>query len=397
VGFGGFANFMGSAFIMGISAGVQAIAARRKGAGREDEMALPLNGGLLLAVVLGLPLSVLLIYFAPVYFPVLSTDPLVVGHGVPYLQARMVALVAIGMNYSFRGYWNGVNLSRLYMRTLLVMHVSNILLNSLLIFGLMGFPEMGATGAGVGTALSTFIGTAYYFFLANGHARSAGFLRRWPSPEMLKTLLRLSVPEGMRSLLFAGGLTALFAIIDRIGTAEVAAANVLVNIQLVAYLPAMGLGLAAASLVGQALGKDDVEDAERWGWEVVRIAVLGLAVLGLPMVLVPEWILGAFFHDDPVPLALGVNPLRMAGAFMCFEGVGMVLLVACMGAGATRLSMLLSTGLQWLLFLPTALLLGPVLGFGLFWVWTANIGYRVLQAIVFAFVWKSRRWSQVAL
>ena len=140
VGLGSFANFMCTAFITGLSAGVQAMSARRLGEGRESEKAIPLNGGLLLAAVIGVPASALLIWLAPRFFPLLADQAPVSAVGAPYLQARLTAMVAIGMNFSFRGYFNGVGLSRLYLRTLLVMHATNVVVSYALIFGVAGLP-----------------------------------------------------------------------------------------------------------------------------------------------------------------------------------------------------------------------------------------------------------------
>jgi len=126
VGLGGFANFLFSAFVLGLSTGVQAMAARRVGEGRLAETAIPLNGGLLLALTIAVPWSALLISLAPEYFPLLTGDTAVVEQGVPYLQARLFAMFAMGMNFAFRGYWNAVDKSILYMRTLISMHVVNI-------------------------------------------------------------------------------------------------------------------------------------------------------------------------------------------------------------------------------------------------------------------------------
>lgn len=396
VGLGGFATFMASAVVIALAVGVQAVAARRVGEGRHGDTADSLNNGLLLAVVISVPLSVALLALAPVLYPLLTSDSAVVDEGLPYLQARLVALAAMGANFAFRGYWNGVNLSRLYLRTLLVMHVSNVAISYVLIFGALGAPALGAQGAGIGTGVSTFIGTAMYFWLGIRHARSAGFLAIRPSWQSQKTLLRLSVPAMIQQLLFATGLTAMFAIIARVGTVELAAANVLVNMSLVAILPALGLGLAAASLVGQALGRSDPADAARWGWEVAGVGVVILSLLGLPMWMAPDLILSAFF-DDPEVRGIAELPLRIVGATIAIDGAGIILLHALMGAGATRTAMLVAVGAQWILFLPTAYLVGPVLGFGLLGVWIAHIAYRSLQAVLCAGLWRSRRWLGVVV
>ncbi len=80
---------------------------------------------------------------------------------------------------------------------------------------------------------------------------------------------------------------------------------------------------------------------------------------------------------------------------MTLDTLGSVLLNALLGAGASRLVMEVSIGLQWGLFLPVAYLLGPVLGFGMSAVWVAQVGYRSLQAMVFAVMWRSRSWIDV--
>jgi len=102
-GIGSFSNYLATAFIIGLSAGVQALAARRLGQGRESETAIPLNGGLLLALLIGLPLCLVLIAATPGAFALLTEDPTVRELGTPYLQVRIASMVAIGMNFSFRG------------------------------------------------------------------------------------------------------------------------------------------------------------------------------------------------------------------------------------------------------------------------------------------------------
>jgi putative MATE family efflux protein len=391
VGMGSFANFMAMAFIMGLSAGVQAIAARRLGEGRLPETASPLNTGLLIALVVGVPWSLILFGFADRLYPLLVDDPEVVALGVPYFQARLIGMTAIGMNYAFRGFWNGISQSRRYLQTLVVMHVCNVFLNWVLIFGHLGLPALGATGAGIGTTIATYIGTAIYIGLALRHAVGLGFLRSFVDRDTIKSMLRLSIPAGLQSFFFAAGMTAFFWIIGRIGTPELAASNVLVQLLLVAILPGVGFGFAAASLVGQALGRGDRDDAVAWGWDVSKLAMLlvgGGALVGL---LFPDLLLRLFLHDEQT-IALARFPLRLLGATMTIETLGGVLLNALLGAGASRLAMKVSIGMQWFLFLPVAYLLGPVLGFGMTAVWTAQVAYRSLQTLVFAAVWRSKIW-----
>lgn len=394
VGLGGFVNFTAGAVVIGLSSGVQAMAARRKGEGRESVMAVPLNGGLLLALAIGVPTSAAVFWTASDFFPLVNGDPEVYELGIPYIQMRIIAMTALGMNFAFRGYWNAINRSMIYLRTLLVMHAVNIFLNYVLIFGKLGFPEMGVAGAGLGSAIATFVGCGYYFAQGLTLAKPHGFFHGLPDRATMATMVRLSIPSCIQQLFFSLGFLTLFWIIGQVGTLEVAAANVLINIVLVAILPGNGLGLAAASLVGQSLGAGNPHDAHQWGWDVVKVATLLLACIGLPMVVAPDIILGAFLHD-PATLNLARLPLQITGVGVLADAAGIVLLNALLGAGAARQVMVMSVLLQWLVFLPAAWLVGPVLGWGLVGVWSCFIGYRALQAVALVVMWEKKLWTTI--
>ena len=396
VGVGGFASFMAVAIVMGLSAGVQAMCARRKGEGRLSETAVPLNGGLMIALLLAIPLSAVLCVFAPDLFPLLNGDAAVIAAGVPYLQARVLGMAGVGMNFAFRGYWNGISQSKVYLQTLLVMHVVNIPLNYVLIFGELGFPELGTAGAGIGTMVATYVGSITYFWIAWRRARPNGFMTRLPRRVTMLTMLKLAVPSSIQQFFFAAGFTAMFWIVGLVGTKEVAAANVLINLVLVAILPGLGLGLAAASLVGQALGAGDRRAAHRWGWDVVKVAAVVMGSLGLPALAFPDLILGVFLHDAET-LALARTPLRITASTIIIEALGMVLMNAMLGAGAARTVMVASIAIQWLLFLPLAFLVGPMLGLGLVGIWSCQVGWRVAQAVVFTGLWQRGKWAEISV
>ncbi len=397
VGIGSFASLMLSTFIVGVaSGGVQAMSARRVGEGREDEAALVLNGGLAFAVMVGVPVAVLLVVVTPRVFVWLNSDPEVLHQGVPYMQARLVAIAAIAMNFAFRGYWNGVRRSELYMRVLIVMHLANVVLDWILIFGKFGAPPLGTFGAGLASTIATVIGTLYYFFLAWRHARSRGFLSRLPDGRTLATMLRLGIPSGLQQFSFFFGLTALFWIVGRVGTTELAAATALMNITLVAILPGIGLGLAAATLVGQALGRSEPADAMRWGWDVAKLGAACTLLVALPMVAVPEWIMSGFLHE-PGALELACWPLRMVGLSLSLDIAGIVLSNALLGAGDNRRVFLVSVVAQWCLALPAAWMAGMVWGLGLLGIWVTVTVWRASQAAVYGYFWYAGAWRSLSV
>jgi putative MATE family efflux protein len=395
-GLGGFANYLAIAFIIGLSAGVQALAARRLGEGRDSETAVPLNGGLLLSLMLGVPLCAALYLATPWAFQFLTEDPAVAELGAPYLQVRLLSMVAVGMNFSFRGYWSAVHMTGIYLRTLLIMHAVNIFLNWVLIFGNLGAPELGVYGAGLATTLSLYLGTALYFWFAWNHARERGFLERVPARSTLWQQFTLSLPSSLQQLFFAAGLVVLVWIVGRIGTAEVAAVNVLMTFHITALLPAFGVALACTTLVGNALGRKDEDDAARWGWDCAALTLIYGLVLSVILVLFANPILGVFL-TNPETRALAYWPMVLWALMIGFDCAGMVLMNALIGAGATRQAMWISVIAQWVFFLPAAWIVGPVLGFGLLGVWIVNGLYRFGQAAVLARQWAARTWTGIEI
>jgi putative MATE family efflux protein len=379
-----------------LSAGVQALAARRLGEGRADETAIPLNGGLILAVLIGVPLTVVCVWLAPLAFDLLTRDPAVAEQGIPYLQVRLLAMVAVGVNFSFRGYWSAIHQAGLYLRTLLIMHSINIFLNWVLIFGNLGAPAMGVYGAGLATTIALYVGSLIYLWFAWRHARDKGFLHRPPTRATLWQQFRISLPASLQQQFFAIGMLALIWIVSRIGTAEVAAVNVLMTINLTALLPAFGVSLACTTLVGNALGRGDKVDAARWGWNAAVLTGVYGTLFGLLVLPFSWWVLGVFL-TNPETQALAWPPMMLWALFLGLDIAGMVLMNALVGAGDTRRSMWISIVWQWAVFLPVAYLVGPVLGLGLLGVWAVMCTYRTGQAVHAGWVWRQRRWAEIVI
>lgn len=394
VGMGGFANWLLLSFLLGLGSGVQATASRRLGEGKPEQTATGLNAALVVALALGLPVALLGYWLAPEIFSLLNDDPKVVALGSGYLASRFVAAPFAAANTAFRGYWNGIHRSVNYLITLVVMHAVNIALDYGLIFGKLGLPQMGVEGAGWATTISMMVGTAFYLLLGWRQARPSGFLRGRAWISSLPTIGRLSVPAGLQNLLFSAGFVVFFVLAGEVGTRTLAASNVLINLALVCVLPGLGLGLAGASLVGQALGAGDLQDARRWGWEVVRLGAAIMGGLGLVLALGSRSWLGLFIVDNPQTLELAVLPLIILGLGQVLDGVGVVLINILVGIGDTMAALKISVFCQWVLFLPLAWVFAVQLGYGILALWVGMVGYRILMAALASWRFSGTHWTR---
>lgn len=396
VGLASFLNFVAAAIFMGLASGVQAMVARRIGEGREHEAANPLNGALLAILIAAIPLTYILTHFSQSALSFVNDDPEVIKHGVDYLDARLIGIMAVGMNFSFRGYLSAIKMTQFYFKTLILMHSLNILLNYLLIFGKWGFPELGTEGAGLGTSISMYGGTLIYFFLTIRYTGQYGFGLHLPHKETFLQVLKISLPSSAQQLFFALGFTTLFWIVGKIGTDELAAANVLTTLTLVAILPSIAFGMSSATLVGQALGRKNISDAYQWGWDTAKIAMLAISLISIPMLFIPEQLLGIFLHE-PTVIEIAKVPLQLVAIAIVIDAVNLVLMSSLQGAGATRITMVVGVVCQWLIFLPLAWVIGPYLGMGLTAIWLTQGLYRLLQASWFAYLWRKKDWASIQL
>jgi Na+-driven multidrug efflux pump len=176
----------------------------------------------------------------------------------------------------------------------------------------------------------------------------------------------------------------------------VAAVNVLMTFHITAILPAFGVALATMTLVGNALGRGDAEDAAAWGWNGAALTFVYGAVLSLLLIPFADPILGVFL-TNPETRQLAYLPMVLWALMISVDSAGMVLMNALIGAGDTRRSMWISITWQWLFYLPLAWLVGPVLGYGLLGVWIVNGLYRTGQAVNCITQWRGRKWAQIQI
>lgn len=394
VGVGGYAIFMLSAMITGLSSGVQSQVARRHGAKKYSIRALPLNAAILIAVIVTLPVSLFGWFNASWLVAVINPTTSVQAIASDYFQWRIIALLPIALTLCFRGYWHGIHQTGVYLRVILFTHGLNILLSIWLIHGGLGVPALGASGAALGTSISITAGAMVWGWFTWRHACPSGFLLKLPSLNLLWNTLRLAAPNSLQQFLFAVSYAVLFWFLGQISTASVAVGHVLVHLSLLLILPGVGLGMAAMTLVSHSLGENEQEEAHRWGWEGMRLAVVILTVLGLPMLLIPEAILGLFLHQEYL-VELGKIPLMLTGIMITLDSAAIVFNQALQGAGAQRTVMQISLSMQWLVFLPAAWFLGIHLQWGLLGIWIAQLAYRMINSLVFIRIWQQRRWQKI--
>ncbi|HEX9555748.1 MAG TPA: MATE family efflux transporter [Reyranella sp.] len=384
------------AVLFGIDTGVQALVAQRIGAGNLRLAGITLNDALAIAVAGGLLLALLGYVAGPGLFRLVVNDAAVVACGLPYLNAALPMLLFLGANFAFSAYRNGASMPRYSLLAVAIQLPCNALFSYLLIFGAFGLPRLETAGAGLGATLAALVALIVHVLLASRIAPVPGFLRTRPSWPGMRLILKIGLPVGIQQSLVYLGTAVYFAIVGLLGTGEVAAMNVVLTMMLLSILAASGVGIAAATLVGTALGRGDPSDAMRWGWEVARLGALGILAFSLIVVVAPRSTLGLFIADQTT-IDLAAAPLSTLALGMGVDAFGRILGFALRGAGATRLVTAVVFVLQWGVQLPLAWLVGVHLGFGLTGIATSRLALFATEAAAVTIMWRNGFWNRVRL
>lgn len=379
---------------MGLGIGVQTLTAMRVGEGNLHLAGYDLNAGLVLGVVLGLILTILGYITLPFLISQMNQDPVVVEQGIAYLNTRLPQLLFFTLCFTFRSYWSGIGKPKIILLDMIATIVGNVVFNYLFIFGKFGFPRMGVAGAGLSTTLATLLTLGLYFFIGIKNSRINGFLGGLPDKERIKTLIRISIPVSISRFLVTIGISVLFLMVGFMGTKETAALNVMNNIMVTLTLIADSMGFAAITFVGQALGKKDIKDAKKWGWDIAKVGTSILFIFGVLVILFPQAILSVFIVD-PATISIVVDPLRLSGVNVLLIGFVMMMCSALIGAGAAKISLRWTLTIQWCLTLPLQWVLGIYFGYGLMGIVLGFLIAYSIGSVIISFVWHGEGWTRV--
>ena len=190
------------------------------------------------------------------------------------------------------------------------------------------------------------------------------------------------------------GFAVFYKIIGIIGIAELAISEVILNIAHASFMPAVGVGMAGATLVGKYLGQKKPENAEQTIKDAMKWALLIMGSMGVVFILMPHWIIPVF-STDPHIIKLGIPCLQSIGALQYFDAIGITLFFVLTGAGNTRFPALANMIICWVLFLPLSYYLGIVMKMGVVGAWLGFAAWIIPFAVIMALKVSTGSWKQI--
>ena len=381
---------------MGLAIGVAATVARRVGEHDLEGAARAAVQGLALGVLVSVLLGVAGVLLAPRLLALMGADPAVIATGSTFTRVMLGGSASVVLLFLVNAIFRGAGDPALSMRTLWLANAINIALAPCLIFGPGPFPELGVTGAAVATTIGRGTGVLYGLsrLLRRGgrvHVRPHHLL---PDPALMLRMLRLSANGTLQVLVCAASWIGLTRIIATFGSDALAGYTIAIRVVLFALLPCWGLGNAAATMVGQALGARDPGRAERAVWIAARYNTVFLGVVGLAFVLGASHIV-SWFSQEAAVHAYATDALRVIAAGFVVYAFGMVIAQSFNGAGDTWTPTLLNLVCFWLLEIPLAWVLAFPLGMGPHGAFLAITAAFIVFALLAVTLFRRGTWKAV--
>jgi len=381
------------AVAIGLGMGTTAMVSRRIGARDRDGAASVTGQSILIGVCLSLLIGIPGAMLAPDLLTLMGADPEVVTTGSGFTAMLLGGSGSILFLFLLNAAFRGAGDAPIALRALMLANGINIVLDPCLIFGPGPFPELGVTGAAVATTIGRSAGVLYlarHLFAGRDRLHLQARHLRTDAP-IIKTLLRISVGGIGQFLIATSSWIAVMRIVAVYGSSPVAAYTISLRLVEFAILPAWGLGNAAATLVGQNLGADEPERAERSVWLAARYNVIFMSVLGV-LLLIAAPVIVAWFSTDPEILRYGTNCLRIVGLGYPAYAAGMILVQALNGAGDTRSPSLMNLVCFWLIQIPLAYWLATDYELGPNGVFIAIVVSESLLTMLALIVFRSGAW-----
>jgi len=399
---GGIVSFTLMCLFIGTAAYVNTFVAQYFGAKQYDKIAQAVWQGIYFAIAAGI--------FFLAYIPLAKPIFNFAGHEpeVRVLEIEYFTILCFGalpafINAAVSGFFGGRGETKIIMWVNIFATSVNIILDYLLIFGHFGFPRMGIRGAAIATVAASYTAAVIIFlfmFRAKYRTEYATLKNRQFDWTLFKRLMRFGLPNGFHFMLDLFGFTLFVLFVGRFGTLELAATNITFNINHIAFMPMIGIGMAVEIIVGQRLGENQPKLARYGTYSAFHLTFLYMATIALTYVLFPRiYLLPFAAQADPGQFMLiqrmTIILLYFVAFYSIFDTLNIIFASALKGAGDTRWVMITSVSLSWTILIIPTYLSSVVFNWGFYVTWSFVTFYIMMLGMVFLVRFLGGKWESM--
>jgi len=388
--------------MVAVAVGSTAIIARNVGAGQPQLASKTLRNAIAMAALWGLAMGLVMWFFGGWGLGMLGAEAGAQHQGTVYLKAAAVGMPLWSLVYAGSASLQGAGDTRTPMIIGILVNIANIVIAYMLINGSGPAPRLDVLGSGAGFTGAAIIGAVLVLGVLASGTRVVHWFP-WEAakfdPTEARRMLNIGVPAGVEQAQFNVAFMLYTRIIASLGTTALAAHGVTLAIQSLTFGVGFALSIATTALVGQSLGAQRPDLAERSTYLAMRYSLVFMCVLGVLMMIFGGDITGLFVGGDKADdvVDIGRKLLFIFAFAMPGLAVSLSLGGALRGAGDTRAVLAIMAGSTWIVRLVPAYLLAITLGLGVPGAWVAAILDINIRALLMFLRFRQGRWKEIKI
>lgn len=356
------------------------------------------------AIVSGIIVSTIITLFLWIFrVPVInflygSAEELVKSNAKFYLEFTLFTYPFIAIEQIANGILRGCGDTKTPMYITMFMNVINIILGYILIYGIgiLNIPSFGIMGASLAIAIARVIGTIIISFVLFRGSKIIQIKRFIPftfNIKIQKDIFNIGIPAGMEQVIFNAGKLIVQVFIVTMGTASIASNAIGMSIAQIINVPGNALGLAATTLVGQYVGRNDIKGAKSTLIYLVKFATVCLVSVGLLFIPIAGWLASLYTKDSQV-INLTSKLIISNSIALTVWPISFVLSAGLKGAGDTRYTMMTAFIGMWLFRIAVGYFVGIVCKVGVLGVWIGMYSDWTIRGIMYCFRLNGDKWIE---
>ncbi len=382
-----FANSIFMIFLVmgiGLSYAITPLTAQADGEKNTTKLTDILKHGILINTLFGFFITAVIVAGDDIlwYF---NQPEIVVELALPYLKIIAYSLIPFMMYQAFRQFAEGLGFTKESMYITITGNVLNIILNYILIFGKFGFEPMGLYGAGLATLISRIVMTILMVSFVYFNHR---FKKYWNlfttgnfSIKLIKANLSLGIPMAFQLIFEISTFSVAAIMIGWMGTIQLAAHQIAINLASITYMIALGIAAAATIRVGNQLGQKDYITMRKAAVTCFIMAIVFMS-LATMIFIFGRYFLPTLYINDPEVIDMAAALLVIAGIFQLADGIQVIGLGALRGMSDVIIPTVITLIAYWIIGLPLGYLFGFTLQLGALGVWYGLLAGLAIAAIL---------------
>lgn len=386
--------FLLSLFLFGISSGSAIFTAQYWGKGDIKNLRKVMGIGLTMAFLVALFYTLVSQIIPKTILGLYTNDQAVIELGSQYLKIVGLGYIFTAISFTYMSVLRSTQNVRLPMIVTLVALTTNIFLNYCLIFGNLGFPEMGVRGAALGTFIARTLEFILIIFFSYRFrtAAAAKLAELKYNFSFFKQVLWTSMPAAINEVLWSLGITTYYAVYAHIGTDAVAAVNITATIENMSFVFFIGAANACAIMIGNQIGAGNEKNAFSYGSRFLAISFAMSILLGLIVLILRPFIL-SFYNIGLSSYEFAWKILLIYSFTMWIRTTNLILFIGILRSGGdTRYALKVEMSSVWLVGVPAALIGGFVLNLPVYYVYAMVLSEEIVKLLIVIPRFRSRKW-----